>query len=123
MKSEFKKNVGVGCVMAALSVLNVVGAADAADTGAASVDAERIVHADQEPGNWLTTGRTYDEKRFSPLKQINARNVAGLGLAWSYDLDTHRGQEATPIVVDGVMYTSEAWSKVLALDAKTGRLL
>lgn len=91
--------------------------------GAATVDGERIVHADSEPGNWMTTGRTYDEQRFSPLKQINDHDVSQLGLAWYYDLDTNRGQEATPLVVDGVMYTSEAWSKVLALDAKTGRLL
>jgi quinohemoprotein ethanol dehydrogenase len=49
--------------------------------------------------------------------------VGGLKLAWSYDLDTNRGQEATPLVVDGVIYTSSAWSKVQALDGVTGKLL
>ncbi|MGA7917326.1 MAG: PQQ-dependent dehydrogenase, methanol/ethanol family [Candidatus Acidiferrales bacterium] len=88
--------------------------------GAKGVDGARIIHADDEPGNWMTYGRTYSEQRFSPLKQINDTNIAGLGLAWFYDLDTRRGQEATPIVVDGVMYFTTAWSKVFALDAATG---
>jgi quinohemoprotein ethanol dehydrogenase len=87
----------------------------------AAVDAARLVAADTEPGNWLSTGRTYDEQRFSPLQKIDAGNVKQLGLAWSYDLDTaHRGQESTPLVIDGVMYVTSAWSKVFALDAKTG---
>jgi len=88
--------------------------------GIAGVDAERIVNADKEPGNWLTYGRTYDEQRFSPLTQITDQNVQQLGLAWYFDLDTQRGQEATPLVVDGVMYFTTAWSKVVALDAATG---
>jgi alcohol dehydrogenase (cytochrome c)/quinohemoprotein ethanol dehydrogenase len=91
--------------------------------GVASVDGARIGAADSEPGNWLTHGRTYDEQRFSPLTDINADNAAKLGLAWYYDLDTKRGQEATPIVVDGQMFVSTAWSKVKALDAATGELL
>jgi len=89
----------------------------------ANVDGARIVAADSEPGNWLAHGRTYSEQRFSPLTQINADNAADLGLAWYYDLDTNRGQEATPIVVDGVMYVSTAWSKVKALTAASGELL
>ena len=102
---------------------NAGGQQGAQPSGVASVDGARIVHADGDPGNWLTTGRTYDEQRFSPLKQIDAHNVSQLALAWYYDLDTNRGQEASPLVVDGVMYTSEAWSRVLALDARTGKLL
>jgi len=89
----------------------------------ASVDGSRIVHADDEPGNWMTHGRTYGEQRFSPLDQINERNIGRLGLAWSLDLDAKRGQEATPIVVDGVMYFSAAWSKVFAVKAATGEKL
>ncbi len=91
--------------------------------GPADVDGARIQAADNEPGNWMTYGRTYNEQRFSPLTQISEQNAGQLGLAWYYDLDTHRGQEATPIVVDGVMYVSTAWSKVKALDAKTGALI
>ena len=84
----------------------------------------RIEAADSEAGNWMTHGRTYDEQRFSPLKQIDARNVRDLKLAWHFDVPAdHRGQEATPLVIDGVMYVTSAWSKVFALDARTGALL
>jgi quinohemoprotein ethanol dehydrogenase len=89
----------------------------------ADVNGARIIAADGEPGNWLVHGRTYSEQRFSPLKQINDQNIPQLRLAWFYDLDTNRGQEATPVVVDGVMYFTSAWSKVFALNAVTGALL
>jgi quinohemoprotein ethanol dehydrogenase len=89
----------------------------------ASVDDSRLLHADDEPGNWMSHGRTYNEQRFSPLKQINDRNVGQLGLAWYSDINIQRGQEATPIVVDGVMYFSTAWSKVFAVNAATGEKL
>ena len=89
----------------------------------ADVKGARVAAADREPGNWMTHGRTYNEQRFSPLKQINEQNVSQLKLAWSYDLDTHRGQEATPLVIDGVMYFTSAWSKVFALNAASGGLL
>ena len=98
-------------------------AAASASVAPAQVDAARLVGADKEPGNWMTYGRSYSEQRFSPLNKINADNVKNLGLAWYYDLDTDRGQEATPVVVDGVMYITTAWSMVKAFDAKTGKLL
>ena len=87
------------------------------DTGSA------IVNADQHPGDWMTYGRTYSEQRFSPLDQINKDNVGKLKLAWHYDLDTNRGQEGTPLIVNGVMYATTNWSKMKALDAATGKLL
>jgi len=90
-----------------------------ADYGAA-VNSERLINADQEAGMWMSTGRNYEEQRFSPLEQINVDNVDRLGLAWYADLDTSRGQEATPIVVDGAIYISTAWSMVKAYDAATG---
>jgi PQQ-dependent dehydrogenase (methanol/ethanol family) len=93
------------------------------DARAADVDDTRITNADREPGNWMSYGRSYTEQRFSPLKNINDQNAARLGLAWHFDLDTRRGQEATPLVVDGRMYFTSAWSKVFALDAATGSLL
>ncbi|MEA3159412.1 MAG: quinohemoprotein ethanol dehydrogenase, partial [Gammaproteobacteria bacterium] len=83
------------------------------------VDGARIANADAEPGNWLTYGRTYSEQRFSPLARINDKNAQKLGLAWFADLDTNRAQEATPLIVDGVMYVSTAWSLVKAYDART----
>lgn len=87
------------------------------------MDGARIAAADSEPGNWLAHGRTYDEQRYSPLKLINEDNVGELGLAWSFDTNTTRGLEASPIVVDGVMYTTGSWSTVFALNAKTGEQL
>ncbi|HVW67342.1 MAG TPA: PQQ-binding-like beta-propeller repeat protein, partial [Steroidobacteraceae bacterium] len=99
------------------------GASQALQAAPAAVDDKRLLQAGADADNWLTYGRTYSEQRFSPLAQIDAGNVAKLGLAWYFDLDTNRGQEATPLVVDGVLYTSTAWSKVFALDAATGRLL
>jgi quinohemoprotein ethanol dehydrogenase len=87
------------------------------------VDTARIVQADENPGEWLTHGRTYSEQRFSPLTKIDAGNVKQLGLAWFVDLDTHRGQEATPLIIDGTLYSTSAWSKVQAIDAASGKLL
>jgi quinohemoprotein ethanol dehydrogenase len=89
----------------------------------ADVDGARIVNADSEPGSWLSHGRTYSEQRYSPLAKIDKRNVGTLGLAWFADMDTNRGQEATPLMVDGAIYVSTAWSKVKAYDAKTGKAL
>ncbi|MEP7314877.1 MAG: PQQ-dependent dehydrogenase, methanol/ethanol family [Pseudomonadota bacterium] len=101
----------------------VAAAAPAPVIGQANVDGARLVNADSEPGSWMSHGRTYSEQRYSPLDQVNKDNVGTLGLAWFADLDTNRGQEATPIVVDGVLYTTTAWSKVKAYDAKTGKAL
>ncbi|ANY19309.1 Quinohemoprotein alcohol dehydrogenase ADH IIB precursor [Tsuneonella dongtanensis] len=74
-------------------------------------------------GEWLTYGRDYSEQRFSPLDLVDTGNVGQLGLAWFADLDTARGQEATPLMHDGVLYFTSAWSKVYAHDAATGKQL
>lgn len=89
----------------------------------AQVTTERLQDAGADENNWLTHGRTYSEARESPLTQITKDNIDQLGLAWSFDTDTTRGLEATPLVVDGVMYTSLSWSEVIANDARTGELL
>ena len=94
-----------------------------ADDAPASVDSQRMISADRDAANWLSYGRTYSEQRFSPLSKINADTAKQLGLAWYADLDTNRGQQATPLVIDGVMYVSTAWSMVKAYDAATGKLL
>jgi PQQ-dependent dehydrogenase (methanol/ethanol family) len=93
------------------------------EKGAAAVDQARILNADKEPGSWLAAARDYNEQRFSPLTQVNDTNVSGLGLAWYADIDTERGQESTPVIVDGVMYLTTAWSMVKAYDIKTGKEL
>jgi quinohemoprotein ethanol dehydrogenase len=97
--------------------------ASAGAQAAARVNDERILRADDEPGQWLAHGRTFGEQRFSPLTKIDDTNVARLGLAWAYEPGTTRGMEATPLVIDGVMYATGEWSRVYALDAKTGKPL
>lgn len=90
----------------------------------AAVDAARLSNAaTHDAADWLSNGRTYSEQRFSPLKQITDKNIAQLKPAWQFVLNTSRGQEGTPLVVDGVMYVSTAWSEVYALDARTGKRL
>ena len=111
---------------AAVPTTNAVPAsprADAIRANTLTVDGARIVNADKEPGNWLEHGRTYSEQRFSPLDQITDKTIGGLGLAWFWNTGTTRGIEATPIVVDGTMFTSGPWSVVFAHNAKTGELL
>ena len=73
--------------------------------------------------DWPSHGLDYAETRFSRLRQIDAGNVGQLGLAWSYDLESTRGVEATPLVVDGVMYVTASWSIVHAVDVRTGKRL
>lgn len=97
--------------------------ADAIRAATKTVAAERVQAADKEPGNWLAHGRTYSEQRHSPLADINAANVGGLKLAWYWDTGDKRGLEATPIVVDGVMFTTGTWSRVYANDAGSGELI
>ncbi len=94
-----------------------------AETPAAAVDALRLVAADSDGANWMNYGRTYSEQRHSPLTTVNEESVSKLGLTWSFDFNTERGIEATSIVVDGVMYTTGAWSIVHALDARSGEHL
>ncbi len=98
-------------------------AAEAAPAKTAAVDGARLIGADSEPGAWMSYGRTYSEQRFSPLDKINTETVKDLGLLWSYKLDVDRATEATPIVVDGVMYVTGAFSIVSALDPLTGKEL
>ncbi len=98
------------------SVRAAMGAAPASG----GVDAAAIVGADDNPGEWLSHGRTYSEQRFSPLDAITPANIGDLGLAWSFDLGVSRGIEATPIVRDGIMVVTASWNIVHALDAATG---
>ena len=87
------------------------------------IDDKRIIEAESEPGNWIAHGRTYEEQRFSPLRRINKDSVSDLGLAWYKDMGTNRALEATPIVVDGIMFFTSTWSRVYAVEAKTGETI
>ncbi|MDA5193663.1 PQQ-dependent dehydrogenase, methanol/ethanol family [Govanella unica] len=108
--------------------LSLSAVAGAVEKTAGQVDAARVKTAAKDGANWLLYGRTSDEKRYSPLQTINRNTVGKLGLAWEFDDfvtrgRTTRGEQGTPIVVDGVMYFSSSWNAVYALDAKTGKTL
>ncbi|MEN8161344.1 MAG: PQQ-dependent dehydrogenase, methanol/ethanol family, partial [Myxococcota bacterium] len=94
-----------------------------APPGVDTIDDARLRAADAEPGSWLSYGRGYAEQRYSPLSHIDDTNVGELGLAWAYETGSKRGLEATPLVVDGVIYTTSSWSVVHAVDARTGEAL
>jgi quinohemoprotein ethanol dehydrogenase len=109
---------------AALLIAGCTGVTGArTEPGTAAVDSARLGNADRSPGEWMSYGRTWDEQRFSPLKQINDRNVQGLGLEWFADLNSRRGVEANPLMVDGVLYNIVSFNIATAYDAKTGRTL
>ena len=92
---------------------------------------ERILNARSEPHNWLTYYGAYDGQRYSPLDQINTENVKRLTPAWAFQCGSvglHSGKstysfEASPLVVDGIMFVSGWDGWVWALDAKDGSLL
>ena len=110
-------------LLAATAACNVTGAGNTTASPAATSGVTDALIAAAAEGEWLSYGRDYNEQRFATLTQINDTNVKDLGLAWSADLDTARGQEATPLMHDGVLYISSAWSLVKAYDATTGKLL
>src|SRR5215831_656019 len=90
---------------------------------AGNVTEARVAAESTTGANWLLNGRTFDSKHFSPLAQINDKNVSNLSLAWYLDIDSAMGVVSEPIVVDGVAYVSAPQSKIYAVDAASGRLL
>jgi len=97
--------------------------AAAAALAAQSLSWERILHSDNEPGNWLSYSGNLLGHRYSKLAQINTGNAARLQPAWIYQIGGAQKFETSPIVVDGTMYISEPPGMVLAIDTKTGRSL
>jgi quinohemoprotein ethanol dehydrogenase len=121
--------IGAGLMGASLAISGGVAIAQKMDKGSAghikavtsAVDANFIKANTPTSKDWPTVGLDYAETRFSKLNQINAGNVKELGLKWTYNLESIRGVEATPLVVDGIMYVSASWSVVHAVDARTGK--
>lgn len=111
------------CVALSANLAWPVHAADTAKAPAGKVDGQYIQANSAHGREWPSYGLDYAETRFSKLKQIHAGNVRDLGLVWSYDLESTRGVEATPLVVDGVMYVTAPWSVVHAVDVRTGKRL
>ena len=83
----------------------------------------RLLSEKSDSGNWLTSSAGWRGTYYSGLRRIDTGNADRLGFAWQYDLRQTRGQEATPVVVDGVLYVSTNWGHVAALDGETGRQL
>ncbi|MFP6839618.1 MAG: PQQ-dependent dehydrogenase, methanol/ethanol family [Pseudohongiellaceae bacterium] len=82
---------------------------------------ERLLNAGDEPENWLMYSGTLDSQRYSKLDQINISNVATMELKWAYQIPVIDRAETVPLVVDGIMFITEAPSNLVAVDAQTGR--
>ena len=87
----------------------------------APVTYERLLHASAEPQNWLTYSGGYASQRYSTLSQINRGNVGALELKWVYQIESLQKAETSPLVVNGVMYLTQAPNDIVALDARSGR--
>jgi len=88
----------------------------------AQVTPDRLLHATNEPQNWLTYSGSYASQRYSLLKQIDPANVKNLELKWVFQAQSLQKFETTPLVVDGIMYLTQSPNDVVAVDAKTGRV-
>src|SRR6266705_4534127 len=88
----------------------------------AQVTFDRILRADKEPQNWLTYSGSVLGQRYSPLAQVNPANVSNLQLQWAFQARSLEKFESTPLVVDGMMYVTQAPNDVIALDAASGEI-
>jgi alcohol dehydrogenase (cytochrome c) len=88
----------------------------------AQVSSNRLLRAAEEPQNWLTYSGDYFSHRYSLLRQVDPANVKNLELKWVFQAQSFQKFEATPLVVDGIMYVTQAPNDVVALDARTGRV-
>jgi quinohemoprotein ethanol dehydrogenase len=114
---RFARSSGLAVLAAALTTSSASAAPLQGDVSDARVNRE---HGGD---NWLVKGGGFQQQQFSPLAQINAANVAKLGVAWVAELDNPMGLTAEPIVVDGVIYLSAPRSLVYAIDAESGKTL
>jgi quinohemoprotein ethanol dehydrogenase len=118
--------IGLGLTLgcsAALAQSPAKGSPEHIKAVTSAVDGASIKANTATSNDWPTIGLDYAETRFSKLNKISADNVKQLGLVWSYPLESSRGVEATPVVVDGIMYQTASWSVVHAIDARTGKKL
>jgi quinohemoprotein ethanol dehydrogenase len=127
---EFKQAGSAIAILAAICCGTNASAADAngqvlspqkIQTVTSAVDGDAIIANANTTKDWLSHGLDYSETRFSKLTQINADNVKDLGLKWTYNLESLRGVEGTPLIVDGIMYETASWSVVHAIDVRTGK--
>ena len=116
-----KRLATVSALIALVAPAAATAQEDAAGPSLRPVTWERLLNAADEPENWLMYSGTLDSQRYSRLDQIHNRNVGNLELKWAYQIPEIDRAETTPLVVDGVMFVTEAPSNVVALDAATGR--
>lgn len=109
----------LGATIVAMLTLSACNQTPTSDRRSSEAGSATIV---ADAAGWPLIGGNSQEQHYGAADAINTSNVQNLGLAWSVELDTDRGQEATPIIVDGVLYTTTAWSKVIAIDALTGKV-
>src|SRR5690606_17356281 len=117
---KFRAAAHFSAILAPLTLLAACGDGREAAQTFAAIDRDRVLAVESQPGEWLTSGRDFGKTHHSPLTQIDREPVSRLGFAWDYDTGTTRVLEATPIVVDGVLYTSGPTGRVYALRADTG---
>jgi len=130
-KRSASRDLSAGMAVAVVAVLlhgsalaqGAKGSAEHIRAVTGAIDSAAIVANAKTTNDWPSYGLDYAETRFSKLDQINADNVKSLGLQWSYSLGSDRGVEATPVVVDGIMYVTASWSVVHAVDTRTGKKL
>ncbi|MGO3934794.1 PQQ-dependent dehydrogenase, methanol/ethanol family [Rhodopseudomonas pseudopalustris] len=130
-KRSASRDLSAGVAVAVVAVLlhgsalaqGAKGSAEHIRAVTGAIDSAAIVANAKTTNDWPSYGLDYAETRFSKLDQINADNVKSLGLQWSYSLGSDRGVEATPVVVDGIMYVTASWSVVHAVDTRTGKKL
>jgi len=106
------------------AALSLAGAAAIANQFAGDVTYERIRDADKSPGDWTTYHGSYRGWHFSPLEQINTKNVDKLRVAWTHAMPrSMRGLQSMPLAADGILYYSGSYNQVFALNGATGEVL
>jgi len=126
--TDFNRQIRIACALAvgfgatffyngAIAQDAAKGSPDHIKAVTSAIDTASVKANTATSKDWPTIGLDFAETRFSKLNQITTDNVKNLGLMWSYDLESVRGVEATPLVVDGIMYVTASWSVVHAIDA------
>ncbi len=112
MAATAARRTVLAAILSALTLASVHG----------QVAFERLREAASEPRNWLTYSGSYFSQRYSRLDQVTPDNVGDLELQWVYQTPVMGTWQATPIVVDGVLYLTQRPNDIVALDARTGRV-
>src|SRR5438477_7471414 len=99
-----RRILGLALVVVAMGVAIVLRSAADSAAKPGDVNEARVLSDAATGNNWLLNGRTFDAGHFSPLQQITDKNIDGLGMAWSLDIEREMGIVSEPIVVDGVIY-------------------